>query len=93
MADLLLAQGSRLVIVVKAGQPELPGKDASYRAEHGRLGTIMTKQRPMSPLVGCMLISHEFIQLLQHLHGGLRGMPPLGLDQRASRPNCPGGGG
>ena len=78
LADLLLAEGSRLGIVVKAGQPELPGKDASYRAESGRLGTITIKQRPMSPLVRCMLVSHEFIHVLQHLHGDLRGVPPLG---------------
>ena len=78
LVDLLLAEGSRLGIVVKAGQPELPGKDASYRAEPGRLGTITIKQRPMSPLVRCMLISHEFIHVLQHLHGELRGVPPLG---------------
>ena len=78
LADLLLAEGGRLGIVVKAGQPGLPGKDASYRAEHGRLGTITIKQRPMSPLVRCMLISHEFIHVLQHLHGDLRGVPPLG---------------
>ena len=78
LADLLLAEGSRLGVLVKAGQPELPGKDASYRAESGRLGTITIKQRPMSPLVRCMLISHEFIHVLQHLHGELRGVPPLG---------------
>ena len=78
LADLLLAEGNRLGIVVKLGQPELPGKDASYRAESGRLGTITIKQRPMSPLVRCMLISHEFIHVLQHLHGELRGVPPLG---------------
>ena len=78
LADLLIAEGSRLGIVVKAGQPELPGKDASYRAEPGRLGTITMKQRPMSPLVRCQLVSHEFIHVLQHLHGNLRGVPPLG---------------
>ena len=78
LADLLLAEGRRLGIVVKTGQPELPGKDASYRAEPGRLGTITIKQRPMSPLVRCQLVSHEFIHVLQHLHGELRGVPPLG---------------
>ena len=78
LADLLIAEGSRLGIVVKAGQPELPGKDASYRAEPGRLGTITMRQRPMSPLVRCQLVSHEFIHVLQHLHGNLRGVLPLG---------------
>ena len=78
MADLLLAEGRRLGITVKAGQPELPGKDATYRAEPGRLGPITIKQRPMSPVVRCLLISHEFIHVLQHLQGNLRGVPPLG---------------
>ena len=78
LADLLLAEGRRLGITVKAGQPELPGKDATYRAEAGRLGSITIKQRPMSPAVRCMLISHEFIHVLQHLQGALRGVPPLG---------------
>ena len=78
LADLLLAEGRRLGITVRAGQPELPGKDATYRAESGRLGSITIKQRPMSPEVRCMLISHEFIHVLQHLQGDLRGVPPLG---------------
>ena len=39
LGDVLLAEGQRLGIVVKAGQPELPGKDATYRAEPGRLGS------------------------------------------------------
>lgn len=78
LADLLLAEGRRLGITVKAGQPELPGKDATYRAEPGRLGSITIKQRPMSPEVRCLLISHEFIHVLQHLQGDLRGVPPLG---------------
>lgn len=78
LGDALLSEGQRLGISVQAGEPELPGKDATYRAEPGRLGTITLKQRPMSPLVRCLLISHEFIHVLQHLHGNLRGVPPLG---------------
>jgi hypothetical protein len=84
IADALLRQGQRLGIAVVAGPPELPGRDASYRAEPGRLGTITLKQRPMSAEVRCLLISHEFIHVLQHLHGGLRGVPPLGWG--AARP-------
>ena len=78
LADRLLAEGRRLGITVETGQPELQGKDATYRAESGRLGSITIKQRPMSPEVRCMLISHEFIHVLQHLQGDLRGVPPLG---------------
>ena len=78
LVDLLLAEGRRLGVTVRAGQPELPGKDATYRAEPGRLGPITIKQRPMSPVVRCMLISHEFIHVLQHLQGDLKGVPPLG---------------
>ena len=32
----------------------------------------------MSPVVRCMLISHQFIYVLQHLQGDLRVVPPLG---------------
>ena len=78
LADRLLVEGRRLGITVKTGQPELQGKDATYRAESGRLGSITIKQRPMSPEVRCMLISHEFIHVLQHLQGNLRGVPLLG---------------
>ena len=78
LGEALLREGRRLGITVRRGEPELPGKDASYRAEPGRLGTIMLKQRPMSPVVRCLLISHEFIHVLQHLQGNLRGVPPLG---------------
>lgn len=78
IAEALLLQAQRIGVAVRAGSPELPGKDASYRAEHGRLGTITLKQRPMSAEVRCLLISHELIHVLQHLHGGLKGVPPLG---------------
>ena len=74
----LLDQGRRLGIKLVTGEPELPGKDASYRALPGRLGVITFKQRPMAAEVRCKLISHEFIHVLQHLHGDLKGVPPLG---------------
>ena len=61
----------------------MPGKDATYRAEHGRLGTITLKQRPMSAEVRCMLISHEFIHVLQHFNGDLKGVEPLGWSASA----------
>ena len=78
LADALLLQAQRIGVAVRAGSPELPGKDASYRAEHGRLGTITLRQRPMSAEVRCLLISHELIHVLQHWHGELKGVPPLG---------------
>ena len=78
LAEDLLREGQRLGITVVSGPPELEGRDASYRAEHGRLGTITLKPRPMSSQVRCLLISHEFIHVLQHLYGDLKGVPPLG---------------
>lgn len=78
LADALLLQAQRIGVSIRASSPELPGKDATYRAEPGRLGTINLRQRPMSAEVRCMLISHELIHVLQHLHGQLKGVPPLG---------------
>ena len=74
----LLQEGQRLGVTVVPGEPELPGKDATYRAEHGHLGKITLRQRPMSDEVLCLLISHEFIHVLQHVYGDLKGLPPLG---------------
>ena len=64
LGDALLAEGHRLGITVKAGQPE-PLQDAIFRAEPGWLGTITIRQRPTSPVDGCMLISREFIYARQ----------------------------
>ena len=41
--QLLLLEGQRLGIKVISGTPQLLGKDATYRAEPGRLGTITLK--------------------------------------------------
>ena len=87
LAEALLVQGKRLGVVILSGPPELAGKDASYRAEHGRLGTIMLKPRPMSAVVRCKLISHEFIHVLQHLNGGLEGVEPLGWGASSAERN------
>ena len=77
LGEVLLKEGSRLGVRVISGQPELTKKDATYRAEHGQLGIITLKQRSMSPAVRCMLISHEFIHVLQHLKGNLKGVDSL----------------
>jgi len=37
----------------------------------------------MSAEVRCMLISHEFIHVLQHFNGDLRGVEPLGWSASA----------
>lgn len=74
----LLREGRRLGVMLVIGEPQIPGKDATYAAEPGRLGVITMRQRPMSDQVRCMLVTHEFIHVLQHLHGDLKGVPPLG---------------
>ena len=74
----LLREGRRLGVMLVTGEPQIPGMDATYAAEPGRLGDITIRQRPMSEEVRCMLITHEFIHVLQHLHGDLKGVPPLG---------------
>ena len=38
LGDALLMEGRRLGITVRRGEPELPGRDASYRAEPGAVG-------------------------------------------------------
>ncbi len=80
IADKLLITGQRLGVNVVSGLPKLPGKDATYEALHGRLGTITLRDRVMQPEAYCQLISHEFIHVLQHLNSDLKGVNPLGWD-------------
>ena len=78
LAEELIEAGQRIGVKVLSGEPETADKDATYRALPGRLGTITLRPRPMSKEVRCLLISHEFIHVLQHLHGDLKGVEPLG---------------
>jgi len=79
LADRLLGEATRLGIQVFQGPAELAGKDASYRALHGRPGTITLSPRPMGPTTRCQLITHEMIHVLQHFGRGLKGVDPIGL--------------
>jgi len=79
LADRLLGEATRLGIQVFQGPAELAGKDASYRALHGRPGTITLSPRPMGPATRCQLITHEMIHVLQHFGRGLKGVDPIGL--------------
>ena len=56
----------------------MPGKDATYRAFPGRLGTIILGDKELSPQSKCELITHEFIHVLQHLNGDLTQVKQLG---------------
>jgi len=79
LAEHLLKEASRLGIQVIQGAPELPGKDASYRAMHGRPGIILISPRPMGASTRCQLITHEMIHVLQHFKRSLKGVDPIGL--------------
>lgn len=79
LAERLLQEASRLGIQVIQGVPELPGKDASYRAMHGRPGIILISPRPMGASTRCQLITHEMIHVLQHFNRSLKGVDPIGL--------------
>ena len=78
LADDLLNIGLKLGVKVYSGQPKISGKDATYQAHNGRIGTIILSPREMPPEVYCQLISHEFIHVLQHINSNLTGVNPLG---------------
>ncbi len=78
LASAILNVGRKLGIEVISGEPKLKGKDATYEAMYGKLGTITLRDRTMSLQVYCQLITHEFIHVLQHLNADLQGVEPLG---------------
>ena len=78
ISERLVATGQKLGVRVLIGKPLLEGKDATYEALSGELGTIVVSPRIMTPEVRCKLISHEFIHVLQHLRADLKGVEPLG---------------
>ena len=84
LTERLLQEVSRLGIQVIQGVPELPGKDASYRAIHGRPGIILISPRPMGASTRCQLITHEMIHVLQHFNRSLKGVDPIGLGTTAA---------
>ncbi len=84
LSERLLQEASRLGVQVIQGVPELPGKDASYRAIHGRPGVILISPRPMGASTRCQLITHEMIHVLQHFNRSLKGVDPIGLGTTAA---------
>ena len=78
IVNSIFALGERLGVTIVKGQPKLPNKDATYEALPGQIGTIIVSNRAMTKETYCMLITHEFIHVLQHLKGNLRKVIPLG---------------
>jgi len=78
LGNQLLSIGRRMGIKIINGIPEMKNKDATYKAVYGQLGMITFLPRPMSDSSRCKLINHEFIHVLQHIKGNLKGVEPLG---------------
>ncbi len=78
LSDEIMKVGYQLGVKTFIGEPELPNKDATYKALHGQLGILTLGTRPMNQLVRCKLITHEYIHVLQHINENLKGMEPLG---------------
>lgn len=80
LVNTILSLGKSMGVRVIYGKPKLENKDATYEAFPGKLGIITIKNRPMSQIVYCQLVTHEFIHVLQHIHGDLNSVKPLGLE-------------
>ena len=78
IVNTILSLGERLGVNIQEGQPKLLNKDATYEAFPGQIGTIIVSNRTMTKATYCMLITHEFVHVLQHLKGNLRKVIPLG---------------
>lgn len=80
--DLLLAQADRLGVEVRWHQPnDTAATHAVYQAPPGRPGLLLLHAAP--PPVGdanalCTLLTHEMVHVIQHWHGGLQAVLPLG---------------
>lgn len=77
LANKIMDVGHELGVKIIIGKPAMAGKDATYKAFRGRLGVVTLGTRAMSIQTRCKLISHEYIHVLQHLNGDLKGMKPL----------------
>jgi hypothetical protein len=79
---LLLAQADRLGVEVRwHPQRDAAAIQALYEAPPGRPGLLILHAPP--PTVGdanalCTLITHEMVHVLQHWHGRLQAVLPLG---------------
>ena len=74
----LIRVGETLGVSITKGVPRLPNKDATYEAYPGEIGDIIITKRPLKSIFYCMLVTHEFIHVLQHLNGNLTAVTPLG---------------
>ena len=86
LSEGLIREGYKMGVKIRSGEPELAGKDASYRATPNELGIITIKDKKMSKVNKCMLINHEFIHVLQHIKGKLKGVTILGWETTSKDP-------
>ncbi len=76
----MLAQAERLGVQVRWQPASRAGLEGAYHAQPGQPGLLELRASASAPASSelCTLISHEMVHVLQHWHGQLQALPPLG---------------
>jgi hypothetical protein len=76
----LLAQAERLGVAVRWQAQVGPEPEAAYQAPPGQPGLLLIQAGQPAPINAtlCRLLSHEMVHVLQHWHGQLQAITPLG---------------
>ena len=83
-----IQQAQRLGIEIKLTSNGMSRLNAAYHAFNDRPGLILIKDSNLQQNSKkiCTLLAHEMVHVLQHWHGQLKAVPPLGWPIEKSPP-------